>query len=97
MSGALLLPMWDCTQSLPILVLEKKIVQAWRPRADKQLVRKLPHKKKALLRAVPIKSIVSFGVGWDWLGHVPDPTPARFCYPMCSSGTLMLVSSAYKI
>ena len=37
--------------------------------------------KRRLLGAVPIKSIVRFGVGWDWLGHVPDSTLARFCYP----------------
>ena len=38
----------------------------------------LPH-KKTLLRAVLIKSIVHFGVGWDWL--VSNPTPAQFYYP----------------
>ena len=33
--GALLLPMWNCTQSLPIL-LENKTVRVWLPKADKQ-------------------------------------------------------------
>ena len=36
MSGAHLLPMWDCTQSLPILGTENKTVRAWLPKADKQ-------------------------------------------------------------
>ena len=77
------------------------------PKRTNSLCGKLPH-KKALLRAMPIKSIVRSGVGWDWLGHVSNPTPAWFCYPcaghasttttchMCSSGTLMLAPSAYN-
>ena len=36
MSGAHLLPMWDCTQSLPILGIENKTVRAWLPKTDKQ-------------------------------------------------------------
>ena len=35
MSGALLLPMWDCTQSLP-MSLEDKTVRAWLSKVDKQ-------------------------------------------------------------
>ena len=39
MSGAHLLPMWDCTQSLPILGTKNKTVRAWLPKADKQACR----------------------------------------------------------
>ena len=40
MSGALLLPMWDCTQSLPMSLVQQT-VRAWLPKADKQLVREI--------------------------------------------------------
>ena len=34
----------------------------------------------------PTLDTVRFEVGWDWLGHVSDPTPARFFYP-CAGHT----------
>ena len=39
----LLLLMWDCTQSLPILGTENKTVQAWLPKANNQHARENPN------------------------------------------------------
>ena len=77
--------MWDCTQSLPILVFENKTVWAWLPKADKQACgwpgTKSSPTKRRFWGYVPIKSIVRFWVGWDWLRYVPDLRLAWLCYP----------------
>ena len=103
--------MWDCTQSLPML-LENKTVRAWLPKADKQACEWPGTKSSPIKRrfwgTVPIKSIVRFGkrVGLAW----PCSTPYDTCtvllpmkgtplplLHMCSSGTLMLVPSTYCV
>ena len=68
----------------PTLSTENKTLRAWLPKKDKQLAgrgTKSSPTKRRFWGTVPISSIVRFGVGWDWLGHVSNLWPAQLCYP----------------
>ena len=82
MSGALLLPMWDYTQSLPILILKNKTMWAWLPKADKQLVWEITPQKGAFEGSAHQEYCSLWGgVGLAW--PCPGPDTCMVLLPLC--------------
>ena len=70
MRGALLQPMWDYTQSLPILGAEDKTARAWLPKADNERARENPPQqpiKYKALRDVSFHLVNNLRWNNDWI------------------------------